>query len=573
VTTALPLAVVDSTVAVGFVALAAHAARNRDRPGATSAGLLWAVLAVLAGLVAASRAGFVSTLDAVIVLLVGWPGAVALWAGFAFAYTGRGPFVTRRWVVVGGLAAAAVAGSTLGTGAVGGTSGQLLRVTTSVLQVAAVGAGLFGAFLVVRSAVTDDLPATRGAGLALGGLGVALLLVSLSRAGGAGAGRLPVLTTGFLAATAGGFALAAFRTGLFDATPGTGHLARRTVFEEMGDAVVVVDREDRLVDANEAAERAFGVSVADDAGRPAAFALGFDVADAAGSTTTASTPAGRRTFDVSRSVLTTRRGDAVGASYLLRDVTDRRTREQRLEVFNRVLRHNLRNDLDAVQGFSEALADGVARETDEAAARIRDTASDLVDVGETVERADGLVTRERLDPERVDLRALAESVASAVCTGERCEVTVDATGADATVRTDRAVLRTALREVLENAVEHGSTSPASQTQQDAVEHGSTGSRTAEQSDDAVEDGSTPRVSVRVTPTVDGARLAVSDDGPGIPERERAVLLDGEETPLQHGTGVGLWFVSWAVTRLGGDLSFGEAGDGSEVVLDVPNQAT
>lgn len=50
-------------------------------------------------------------------------------------------------------------------------------------------------------------------------------------------------------------------------------------------------------------------------------------------------------------------------------------------------------------------------------------------------------------------------------------------------------------------------------------------------------------------------MVVTDDGPGIPERERTVLDSGTETQLEHGRGIGLWFVNWAVTRLGGELEF------------------
>jgi signal transduction histidine kinase len=51
------------------------------------------------------------------------------------------------------------------------------------------------------------------------------------------------------------------------------------------------------------------------------------------------------------------------------------------------------------------------------------------------------------------------------------------------------------------------------------------------------------------------RMAISDNGPGVPETERAVLATGDEDPLEHGSGMGLWTVKWGITRLGGDISF------------------
>jgi sensor histidine kinase regulating citrate/malate metabolism len=48
-----------------------------------------------------------------------------------------------------------------------------------------------------------------------------------------------------------------------------------------------------------------------------------------------------------------------------------------------------------------------------------------------------------------------------------------------------------------------------------------------------------------------------DQGPGIPTRERRILADGTESQLEHGRGIGLWFVNWAVMQLGGALFFEE----------------
>jgi len=85
------------------------------------------------------------------------------------------------------------------------------------------------------------------------------------------------------------------------------------------------------------------------------------------------------------------------------------------------------------------------------------------------------------------------------------------------------------------------------------------------------DRATPSVTVRVRPTADGGRIEVVDDGPGILPEERGVLLEGEETPIRHGSGVGLWLVYWTVRRLGGDLSFAERQPyGSVVIVDLPD---
>jgi len=46
---------------------------------------------------------------------------------------------------------------------------------------------------------------------------------------------------------------------------------------------------------------------------------------------------------------------------IVEDITDRKRREQRLEVLNRVLRHNLRNQIDVIRSHAEVLGEGVER--------------------------------------------------------------------------------------------------------------------------------------------------------------------------------------------------------------------
>jgi len=68
-------------------------------------------------------------------------------------------------------------------------------------------------------------------------------------------------------------------------------------------------------------------------------------------------------------------------------------------------------------------------------------------------------------------------------------------------------------------------------------------------------------------------IRVDDDGPGLPEAERAVLESGSETPLVHGQGLGLWLVYWVVTGLDGDVEVVEFRDGTTVEVRLPRPDT
>ncbi|MEF8851938.1 MAG: ATP-binding protein [Haloarculaceae archaeon] len=82
--------------------------------------------------------------------------------------------------------------------------------------------------------------------------------------------------------------------------------------------------------------------------------------------------------------------------------------------------------------------------------------------------------------------------------------------------------------------------------------------------------------VRVTAEATGddyVEVRVADDGPGIARQERGVIEKGEETALEHGSGVGLWLVAWAVREYGGTVEFADRDDGTTVVVRLHGERT
>jgi K+-sensing histidine kinase KdpD len=74
---------------------------------------------------------------------------------------------------------------------------------------------------------------------------------------------------------------------------------------------------------------------------------------------------------------------------------------------------------------------------------------------------------------------------------------------------------------------------------------------------------TVRVAARREPK--RAVVEIADDGPGIPENERAPVFDDHDiTQLQHGSGLGLWLARWTVQTCDGQLEY-ERTDGWTVI--------
>lgn len=84
------------------------------------------------------------------------------------------------------------------------------------------------------------------------------------------------------------------------------------------------------------------------------------------------------------------------------------------------------------------------------------------------------------------------------------------------------------------------------------------------------DTATPTVTVAVETQRETVTIAVKDNGLGIPFAEREALTADTETPLDHGSGLGLWVVSWIISRSNGTLRFADnTPRGSIVIIEVP----
>ncbi|MGQ3328373.1 histidine kinase N-terminal 7TM domain-containing protein [Halorubrum sp. FL23] len=203
------------------------------------------------------------------------------------------------------------------------------------------------------------------------------------------------------------------------------------------------------------------------------------------------------------------------------DVSENRRYEQRLQVLNRVLRHDLKNDANVIGGYADVLRDHVDDDEGhnylDVIDRKVETLTHLSNQAREIDVAlhsDG--ARAEIDLSVLVTR-LCESLESSF---PEATVTVSTPGA-AVVCADE-LLESAIRNVLENAVVHNN-------------------------------GDQPIVEVSVDRDDDGYRIAVADNGPGIPPVERSVFSEARETALEHASGLGLWLVHWIVTESGGEL--------------------
>jgi PAS domain S-box-containing protein len=232
--------------------------------------------------------------------------------------------------------------------------------------------------------------------------------------------------------------------------------------------------------------------------------------------------------------------DDEGVSLLVvegRDITGQQQRSRHLRVMQRVMRHNMRNDLGKVRGWAELMSEEAdATERAEQFERVELILDKWDSMTEKMKEITQVLTLEDDELATTASGPLVEDIATQI-REEYTSATVLTDGIDDESIQVPTTFRRAVYELVENAVKAKETATV---------------EVIARSDD------------------DWVEISVTDDGPGMPQMEADVLESGDEDPLNHGEGLGLWMVRMIVTQAGGNVLPELTTDGTEVRLRVPS---
>src|SRR4051794_29155465 len=322
--------------------------------------------------------------------------------------------------------------------------------------------------------------------------------------------------------------------------------------ETIADGVVLLDRDERVLLWNNAAEAMTGLRAADLLGRPAREALpgyaeNVSTVDVDGRPQTVPLEIGDRELWLSFSAMRFEEGTV----YAFRDLTEERALEQMRSDFVATVSHELRTPLAAIYGAAVTLRREDLDLGEEMRGRLLDVVADesdrLAQIVNDVLLASHLDSGQlQLQIETVDAAKVTHSVVQAAKTHlpEGVTISVATPKQLPPVAADEQQLRQVLVNLVENAVKY---SP--------------------------EGGP---VEVKVAKGERGVRWAVSDEGLGIPASERRRVfekfyrLDPNMTRGIGGTGLGLYICRELVRRLEGRIWVEDnGGKGSTFYVELP----
>lgn len=219
-----------------------------------------------------------------------------------------------------------------------------------------------------------------------------------------------------------------------------------------------------------------------------------------------------------------------------RDISNRRQREKQLRdrteqlvILNRVIRHDIRNDMSVVTGWLDILAEHVDDEGADSLERVQRASQRVIDLTEVAREYVEVVTNEAtLDLHPVSLdSAIQEEIAARREQYPDAEFTVTGDVPEVDVRANK-MLSSVFRNLLNNAIQHN-------------------------------DSDTPRIDIEVERTDEYVTVSVADNGPGIPDvQKETVFGKGEQGLESPGTGIGLYLVQNLVDEFGGKVWIGDS---------------
>jgi signal transduction histidine kinase len=218
-------------------------------------------------------------------------------------------------------------------------------------------------------------------------------------------------------------------------------------------------------------------------------------------------------------------GDVTQVVGVCTDITEQKRREQELEALNRVVRHDIRNDMQIILAWAEMLEDRVEETGEEYLRKSLASGQHVVELTEIArEYLETLTGDEEMSVKPVPLRSTLRNEldrrresypgAEFVVVGEIPDVEVRA----------NEMLPSVFRNLLNNAVQHNDT------------------------DDPV---------VEITCDSEGGAVTVTvaDNGPGIPDDQKETVFGKGNRGLgSQGTGIGLYLVWTLLEQYGGTVT-------------------
>lgn len=208
------------------------------------------------------------------------------------------------------------------------------------------------------------------------------------------------------------------------------------------------------------------------------------------------------------------------------DITERLRQKQYIDVLQRVLRHNFRNELGVILGNTKTVLNSTdAEETTKHAEIVFEAAerlNNLVDESDIIR--DIIDSHGTTETKQLQLKPIVEQ-AITVTEEQFNDPTITLDCDESLTVNAHGKLQHAFEALIDNGIRHN-------------------------------DINDPKIVIECREISDtNVQIEISDNGPGIPVGDKKIITgDGTISPLEHGSGLGLWVARWVTESCNGTIT-------------------
>lgn len=224
-----------------------------------------------------------------------------------------------------------------------------------------------------------------------------------------------------------------------------------------------------------------------------------------------------------------------------KDITNIYIANQRRKVINRVLRHDLRNEINVINGYADILSDETELKLDEIqqyADNIYKKSTKLLRLSNEIKEIDQELYRVDRKLRKLDINTIIEEQVQTI-QNEYPNVEFRISLDSNSKIIGNTLLNSAIQHILENGIIHNPKENkyiSIQSSHDPIEKELT--------------------------------VTITDNGPGIDMSVKKIIESGIEKPLEHTTGLGLWIVKWIIEIIDGQIQITQKSkdEGTKIIL-------
>ena len=199
-----------------------------------------------------------------------------------------------------------------------------------------------------------------------------------------------------------------------------------------------------------------------------------------------------------------------------------RRKKEELTFINRIVSHDIKNDVSVISGWAGVLPEHTEPEAIEMVERIRNTSDHIAELAQIAKDfVDSIEGTTDVDLEAIDLGETVDTEVSKLRSNHD-DATITVGDIDAVVRANE-LLSSVIGNLLTNAIRHNDTGA-------------------------------PAIEITAEQTATTVVIRIADNGPGVPDSEKeAVFEKGRKGAESPGSGIGLYLVSKLVDQYNGEI--------------------